>query len=418
MPATPEDQGTAGDRALPPATVDAPAEPPPSSPVWAAQDNGAGLYPVARAAVQHSVDPDAEGWLEISLGTLPAGWSSAVAGGLASATALAAEWRPTDSWRRWVRRQTLVRKIPQEMLHDLGARGFRGALDGVADGEPVVPGCPLALVHGPLSVLALLEQPLRHAIAIETSAATWTARMGRAVGGRPVIATGPEGWPSVDLAARLARAAMAGGAVGSLSAEAGVRYGVAAWSPLPTCLLAEGSELLGGALLADLPPGELHGSIKVLAGLGQRLSTVRVTSRAHAAALPAIRRALDRSGLRLVRLMLDADLDEHELRALVGAPFDLLGIRSHRLLSAMAASCVVTRWHTRGTPPARPFRGPTEDVLTRGPPPDGSVALLHPWIHKGARQHPPEHRAAAQDGAGARLQQAGVGWPIREIPAG
>lgn len=308
----------------------------------AASADGLGPYQLAQAAVYHAEDPSALVTRELVLDALPEGATAGVLAGTGAVEALLGRIRFDASSIVWLQRQPGLKTARPAFFRELRVLRFLGQLDWSTSRDPLEPGGRLLRLRCRRWVLPLIEARIQGLLALHIGAATVARAASEAVGGAPVIGTGPAGWLPPSTACAVTAAARAGGLSGTVHVEAGLRAAVPVWR------LRTLSTLIGDEdnVTADLPDeSQPERSAAAIAARRGQLAAVRLTRATTAAELQRLRRALDREDLRMVRILLDSDLSLPALAMLgqAGAPIDLVGLRTRRMLLALDPAAVVAR---------------------------------------------------------------------------
>ncbi len=310
--------------------------------------DGLALYQVARAAVYHAGDPARTVLRRLTLARLPTTGTPLVLAGVAAVDDALAHLSLGAPALRWLQRQPPLRGVAPAFFSDLAALRFRGRWEAPPAGSTVAVDAPLFSMALPAWIAPLVEDRVRGALALESSAATLAAAAAAAVPGATVIETGPAGWLGTDTVVRLARGAAVGGARGTVHLPASMQLGLPLWTPRDAEGLLLHRELVADdRLLVNVPVGANPDAfVARLRPLGPRLAVLRLDRLVRPDHLAGLRRALDRADLRFVRLLLDADLPPRQLAPLAaaGAPIDLVGLRLGALLQTVAPDSLA--WST------------------------------------------------------------------------
>jgi nicotinate phosphoribosyltransferase len=217
---------------------------------------------------------------------------------------------------------------------------FTGDLYAVREGTPVFPNEPILSVSAPIIEAQLVETALLALVNFPISVATKASRLVESARGRSVIEFGARRAHGTDAALVAARAAYAGGCVGTSNVEAGMRFGIPvfgtiahAWImsfddeveafrayqrafPGNTVLLIDTYDTVRAArrIVESFEPGEVAG--------------VRIDSGDLCDSARVVRDILDAGGFTDTQILLSGDLNEWSIAELLdaGAPVDAFGV--------------------------------------------------------------------------------------------
>ena len=396
----------------------------PSSPVRGptaspAPEGVPSLPALVMAALAHRDGLWGDAVLEIAVGAAPAG--GLVLAGLEEARAAALGLRVSPEALSWL--QEAGPPLPARFFTALRVMRFQGELLAAPEGTALPAGAPALRLRAPLAQALLLADTLLLHLRAGSAAATRTAALARAAEGRPLVELS-------DLPGAVGAAALRGAQIGGLSGttqlQAAMAAGLPLWGRIPAAagalwadpaapwMLAR--ELFGPRVVVELPGDDLHEGVRRLAAVGVDPGLVCAEGPDLPGRCAALRRALDRSGLRLTRVIARiAHVDD--LAALKGAPVDACAAPLRLLCPDEAPLHVeLAELPVDADLPAGPGRSPytTARGLVRGP---GGDLLCRPdaeELHRGPRQAPLMQRWA-QEGAAVA---APAPVPARPLPAG
>jgi nicotinate phosphoribosyltransferase len=160
----------------------------------------------------------------------------------------------------------------------------------------------------------------------------------QAAAGRGVVEFGSRRAHGTEAAMYVARAAYAGGCVGTSNVEAGLRFGVPTFGTMAhSFVMAFDDEVTAFERFSATFPGsaallidtyDTVAAARKIVAAGLRPPTVRLDSGDLAELSRAVRRVLDDGGLHETRIFASGDLDEWRIASLVaaGAPIDAFGV--------------------------------------------------------------------------------------------
>jgi nicotinate phosphoribosyltransferase len=235
-----------------------------------------------------------------------------------------------------------IRDYPPEFLDYLRALRFSGEILAMPEGSIAFPNEPLLRVSAPFSEALLLESGLLQAINLATLIATKASRVVWAARGRPVAEFSLRRAQDPFVATRSSRI---GGCFSTSFLGAAFRFRLPSTGTVPHALIQlfdterEAFEAVAYAynrytLLLDTydPRAAIHTAVEVAHEardrLGHVLAAVRLDSGDLASDARYVRQALDRAGLKEVKISGSGDLDEFSINELIeaGAPIDSFGV--------------------------------------------------------------------------------------------
>ncbi|MEM4390127.1 MAG: nicotinate phosphoribosyltransferase [Candidatus Micrarchaeia archaeon] len=238
-----------------------------------------------------------------------------------------------------------LKRFDDDFLSFLERFRFSGEVWAVPEGTVVFANEPLLRVSAPRIEAQLVETFVLNALNFQTTIATKAARVVSAAAGRPVIEFGLRRAHGIDAGVKGARAAFIGGCAGTSDVLAGKIWGLpvsgtiahsfvqsfateqdafrafARTFPNNSIFLIDTYDTLAGARAAVEVAKEMERE-------GRRLQAVRIDSGDLASLSRAVRKILDASGLRYVKIFASGDLNEYIIDRLVraGAPIDAFGV--------------------------------------------------------------------------------------------
>ncbi|PXX02533.1 nicotinate phosphoribosyltransferase [Mycolicibacterium moriokaense] len=231
--------------------------------------------------------------------------------------------------------------LDRETLAYLADYGFRGDVDGYAEGELYFPGSPVLSVHGTFGECVVLETLALSILNHDTAIASAAARMVVAAADRPLIEMGSRRTHE-QAAVAAARAAYLAGFTGSSNLEAQRRYAVPALGTSAHAFTLlhtgergpdEGAAFkaqvdalgIGTTLLVDTYD-ITQGVTNAVEAAGTELGAVRIDSGDLGVLARQVRQQLDGLGATTTRIVVSGDLDEFSIAALRAEPVDMYGV--------------------------------------------------------------------------------------------
>ncbi len=233
---------------------------------------------------------------------------------------------------------------------------FRGDVRAIPEGRIFFADEPLLEVEGPLIEAQLVETMLLNILHFEVLIATKASRCFQAARGRQLIDFSLRRTHGLDAGLKVARASFIAGFVGTSNVLAGQLYGLpvygtmahsfvssfdqeaeafrayAATFPEKTVLLLDTYDTLAGARKAAEVGVEMARS-------GKKLSGVRLDSGPIPKLSRAVRRILDKAGLKETKILASGAFDEYKIHEVIekGAAVDAFGVGTKMGVSADAA---------------------------------------------------------------------------------
>lgn len=393
------------------------------------------LYQLTMAAGYFAAGKQSErATFELFVRRLPENRDYYVACGLAQAVEYLLDLRFTRTEVDWLRAQPQFARASEAFFESLLRFRFTGDVFAVEEGTPVYSGEPLLTLRAPIIEAQIPETYLLAMIGFQTNIATKAARIVEAAGGRSVVEMGTRRAHSPEAGVYAARAAYAGGCIGTSNVEAARRFGIPMYgTSAHSWVLAFSGERLAfeklNALLGDntvylIDTYDTVRGAETAASLGKPMWGVRLDSGDLAALSREVRRVLDEAGYGNARIMATGDLNEQKIRELGNAPIDVYGVGTELSTSsdspAIAAVykmveldiCGITRFPAKNSPgkatlpgAKQIFRQHDRDVIGRSAECLTGRALLRPVMLRGELIEPlPPLRACAPPPPGK--------WPV------
>ena len=206
---------------------------------------------------------------------------------------------------------------------------FHGEVWAAPEGTVVFPGEPIVRVTAPLIACTLLETRAIQILSASTTIATRSARMVEAAAGHPVLDFGSRRCAGAEAALLAARAAFIGGVSATSNALAAATLGIPVMGTMSdTFLAAYGDDRLAfdafrlhfpGLAHLSLPDDDPVDGVRRFLPFSKEVHTVRVDHEDFGRMAHTVREALDRNGMKHVRVLGSGSLDEHRIAALIAA---------------------------------------------------------------------------------------------------
>lgn len=296
------------------------------------------FYQSALAAVYHGDGLWGDATFDLYARTLPPGHGYLVAAGLDPVLSWLQSWTFSESDVAFLRESPYFARVDGSFFEHLRRLRFEGDVWAVPEGTVVFPGEPILRVTAPLIACTLIETHLIQVISASTRVATRAARMVDAAGDAHVVDFGSRRSPGPEAALMAARSAYIGGVSATTNALATARYGITPMGTVSdTFLAAYGDDRLAIDAyrlhfpdLSHLPLPEddpVSGLARFLP-FKDEIHTVRVDSDHLLDHSRRVRAWLDGHGMKHVRILGSAHLDELRIHALVhaGAPIQLYAV--------------------------------------------------------------------------------------------
>ncbi|MBM4365795.1 MAG: hypothetical protein FJ102_06235, partial [Deltaproteobacteria bacterium] len=296
------------------------------------------FYQLVLAAAYHADGLWGEATFDLYPRELPEGWGFLVASGLEPALQAVESLAFSADEIRLLREHPVFAKVPGDFFDMLAELRFDGQVAAVPEGTPIFPGEPVMRLTGSLIACTLLETRLLQLVGASTAVATRAARLCLAAGEAAVYDFGSRRNSSGTAALMAARAAYIGGAAGTTNAAASLLLGVPAFGTMSSTFLATYGDdqlaydafrlhfpTLGHYTLPDDDPVD---GVRRFGRARERVSIVRIDHDDLARGARTVREALDRHGMREVRILGSGHLDEHRVEKLRAnrAPIDCFAV--------------------------------------------------------------------------------------------
>jgi len=242
-----------------------------------------------------------------------------------------------------------------DFLHYLVDLRFTGQVFAIPEGRIFFTDEPVLELTAPILEAQIVETYIINQIHLQTLIATKAARCVQAAGGRPVVDFALRRTHGSDAGMKVARASYLAGFVGTSNVMAGRRYGIPLVGTMAHSFIASFEREIDAfrAYVASFPKNAilLIDTYDTLAGArnaaqvaremaewGQALIGVRIDSGDMATLAVEVRRILDTTGLKDVKIIGSGGLDEFELERLTAADaaFDSYGVGTKMGVSADA----------------------------------------------------------------------------------
>lgn len=376
---------------------------------------------------------------EFFVADMPAGRNFLLAAGLDSVLDFLAHARFSADELDWL---AGCGRFGREFVDRLAEWRFTGTVDAMPEGAVFFPDEPILRVTAPLPEAQLVETRIINLLHYQTLAATKAARCVLAAPGRTLIDFGLRRAHGAEAGMWAARASYLAGFSGTSNLAAGRRWGIPLHGAMAhSFVLAHDSEVAAFEVYARAHPDaaimlidtyDTEAGAAKLAPLAQRLrrdgiaiQAVRLDSGDLGEHARRVRRILDASGLREVRIFVSGNLDEWRLRKLASrSTIDGFGVGARMTTSAdhPYLDCAYRLVQYAGRPRRKRSEGkaswPGPKQVYRVYDADGSmrhdllvpaeeaapgVALLGPVMAAGCRLAPPLPLATIRDHAAGQL---------------
>ena len=296
------------------------------------------FYQYVLAAVYHADGLWADATFDLYARALPTGWGYFVAAGLGPVLDHLEALRFSDAEIDAIRRDPVFAKIKPSFFDFLKRFKFTGEIKAVPEGSVVFPSEPILRVTAPLVACTLIETRLIQLIASSTAVATRAARMVDVAGKRPILDFGSRRCPSPEAALLAARSAYIGGVAATTNALAAFELGIPSMGTMAdTFLAAYGNDRLAydafrlhfpGLAHLSLPDDDPGDGVEQFARFKNEVASVRIDHDDLGRMSHTVRDALDRNGMKKVRILGSGHLDEHRIAKLVAskAPVNLFAV--------------------------------------------------------------------------------------------
>lgn len=296
------------------------------------------FYQFVLAAVYHADGLWGDATFDLYARGLPDGHGYLVAAGLGTLLDHFAAVQFTEEEVELLRNEPRFAKVAPAFFEALRRFRFRGEVWAVPEGTVVYPGEPIVRVTAPLIACTLLETRAIQIVSAATAIATRAARMVDVAGGAGVLDFGSRRCPGPEAALLAARAAYVGGVSATTNALAALHLGIPPMGTMAdTFLAAYGDDNLAfeafrlhfpGLSHLSLPDDDPVDGVKRFLSFKKEVQTVRIDHEDLDRMSRLVRAALDRNGMKHVRILGSGHLDEARIRRLVeaGAPIQLFAV--------------------------------------------------------------------------------------------
>jgi nicotinate phosphoribosyltransferase len=296
------------------------------------------LYELTMAAAYFENDFHATASFELFVRSLPPERSFLLAAGLEQALDYleSVRFRPDDI--EYMRQLPVFAHVRREFFDYLKDFRFSGEVWAMPEGTPVFGEEPLLRVTAPIIEAQIVETFLLATLTFQTMIASKAARVVAAAQGRDVVEFGTRRAHGPEAGVLAARAAYAGGCVGTSNVEAGQRFGIPVFGTLAhSFVMAYHDEDEAFRRFQHLFPDhavllvdtyDTLEAIDKIIQAGLRPKGVRLDSGDPVLLSKEVRRRLDKAGLQQIRIFASGDLDEFAITDLIaqGSPLDAFGV--------------------------------------------------------------------------------------------
>lgn len=328
------------------------------------------LYEFTMAAGYFAAGKSDRAVFELFIRDLPPRRGYLVACGLEQALHGILNFRVSQDDVEYLRSLPAMKGVPPAFFDALVGMRFTGDVWAVPEGTVVFAGEPLLRVRAPIIQAQLLETYVLSQINYGTLVATKAARVVEAARGRPVIDFGSRRAHGPGAGLLAARAAYAGGCVGTSNALAGRTFGIPvygtaahswtmAWETEEEAFRRYRDIFPDAVLLVDTYDS-IEGTRRAMA-TGPGLGGVRLDSGNIVALSKRIRKILEDGGQSQARIVASGDLNEYRIDELLskGAEIDSFGVGTELVTSfdCPALGAVYKLVETDGRPAAKSSEG-------------------------------------------------------------
>jgi nicotinate phosphoribosyltransferase len=245
----------------------------------------------------------------------------------------------------YLHRHPVFKHVPASWFERLASFRFTGDLWGMPDGTIAFAGEPLLRVTAPMMQAQIVETYLITTMTMQTLVASKAARVTWAAQGRGVIDFGTRRAHGPQAGLLAARAAFIGGCVGTSNTEAARLLDIPSiGTQAHSWIMAHDDEVEAFRRFGTVFPGAatmlvdtydtVQGVRNALAA-GVPMQAVRLDSGDLADLSKKVRRILDESGRKEVKIVASGDLNEYKIRDLMvaGSPIDVFGVGTELVTS-------------------------------------------------------------------------------------
>ena len=328
------------------------------------------FYQLVLAAVYHADGLWGTATFDLYARNLPDGHGYLVASGLGPLLDVVEALSFSDDEVAALRREPVFAKVPAAFYEALRRFRFDGEILAVPEGTVVYPSEPILRVTAPLIACTLLETRAIQLLSASTAVSTRAARMVDVAAGRPVLDFGSRRCAGAESALLAARAAYIGGVSATTNALATAVLGVPPMGTMSdTFLAAYGNDRLAyeafrlhfpGLSNLALPDDDPVLGVERLAPLKSQITTVRIDHEDLGRIAATVRDALDRSGMKSVKILGSGHLDEHRIERLVAARAPINMFAAGRALAASGGESLHMAFRI-----SEILRGPNPTPVTR-----------------------------------------------------
>jgi nicotinate phosphoribosyltransferase len=328
------------------------------------------FYQLVLAAVYHSDGLWGDATFDLYARGLPDKHGYLVAAGIGPLLDQLGTLSFSESEVEQLRKDPRFAKVSPSYFDWLRRFRFRGEVHAVPEGCLVFPGEPIARITAPLMVNTLIETRAIQLVSAATAIATRAARMVDVAKDATLLDFGSRRCSGPEAAVLAARAAYIGGAAATTNAAASMQLGVPPFGTMAdTFLAAYGDDRLAydafrlhfpGLAHLSLPDHDPVDGVAQFLPFKKEVQTVRIDHEDLDRVSRQVRAALDRNGMKHVRILGSGHLDEQRIRTLAnaGAPIQLYAVG--RALAGAADQGMRVAFRI-----AAMNRGPTPTPVTR-----------------------------------------------------
>src|SRR5436305_3586468 len=290
---------------------------------------------------------------ELSARKLPENRNFLIAAGLQQAVEYLSDLRFSADEIDYLRSLVAFKNAPPEFFKFLRDLRFTGDLFALAEGTPVFPNEPIAIIRAPIVEAQLVETYLLSTFGFQTMVASKAIRCVTAAEGRPVVEFGSRRAHSPEAGILAGRAAYIAGCSGTSNSQAGKNFGIPVFGTAAhSWTMAFGTEeesfralqnLLGDATVFLIDTYDTIEGARLATKVGQPCWGLRLDSGDIVAQSREVRRILDNAGMQAAKIFATNDLNEYRLAEIVlsGAHIDAFGVGTQLATSADAPALSV-----------------------------------------------------------------------------
>ena len=303
------------------------------------------LYEITMAAAYHASGTNDTAVFELYFRRLPRNRSYLLAAGLEQALHYLTNLHITQEDLDYLRSLETFAKVDSSFFDFLRELRFTGDIWAIAEGTPVFPLEPVLQVRAPLIEAQLLETYLLAVLNMQTMVATKAARIVHAAKGRGVVDFGTRRAHGPQAGLYAARASYIGGCFGSSNVLAGKHLGIPVFGTAAhSFTMAYPTELDAFRAYHRVFPDQTvllidtYDTLKAAKDIykvSPKVQGVRIDSGDLLDLSKKVRKILDQSGMKDVRIFLSGDLNEYSIEELLqgGSAVDYFGVGTELVTS-------------------------------------------------------------------------------------